>query len=107
MGGVFGATRYVALFLTDDTELSGHGYSREDVTSAQASVHATTGVVTFPTNLEIYTANDDSAQRAQRFNIMDAATGGSALLEDNAVITAPPLAPVNGQTFRMSITVTP
>ena len=27
--GIDGATRYVSLHLTDDTELSGHGYARK------------------------------------------------------------------------------
>lgn len=103
-GGLFSSTRYIALLSSSTTELSGHGYSRAALTAAQASV-ANNGNITGPANHPIYTADDDSAEQATHVAIYDAATGGNQLVTPGA-ITSPPAAPVNGQQFRLSLTVT-
>ena len=104
--GVFGATRYVSLHLASGTELSGHGYSRAAVAPADVSV-AADGDATLPANLEIYTADDDSAQVAASANIYDAATGGNAYLDAPGELDAPlPGAPADGQALQVSLTVT-
>ena len=98
-------SKYIALHGSGDTELSGNGYSRKAVTTSQMTV-ANTGVVTFPTNLTIYTANSNSAVQALKVSIYDAATGGNQLLTAEA-ISSPPAAPGNGQSFQISLTLTP
>ena len=103
--GIASQTRYISLHLTNNTELSGHGYARKAITSGQMSV-ASTGVVTGPADLEIYEANDGSAQRAQKVALYDSRTGGNQLLTPEA-ITSPPAAPINGQAFALTLTITP
>ena len=103
--GLASATRYIALFSDASTQLSGHGYARASITTAQMSV-SNAGVITGPTNHEIYTADDASAVQATHVALYDAATGGNQLLEPEA-ITSPPIAPVNGQAFRLTLTINP
>ena len=104
--GIDGATRYVSLHLTDDTELSGHGYARKAVSTGDITVSATDGTTTLPTNLSIYTANDGSAQRAQKVGLYNSSSGADQLLEPEA-ITSPPAAPISGQELQLTITITP
>ena len=103
--GIASSTRYISLHLTNDTELSGHGYARASISTAQMTV-SSAGVITGPSNHEIYTANDGSAQQAQQVALYDAASGGNQLLSPEA-ITSPPAAPVNGQAFRLTLTLNP
>ena len=104
--GTASATRYISLHLTDDSELSDHGYARKAITAAQMSV-ATDGVITGPADHPIYTADDDSAQRAQKVALYDAETGGNQLLEPEAIDATIPAAPVDGQEFRLTLTLNP
>ena len=105
--GVFGATRYVSGHLASDTEASGHGYSRTAVAPADVTV-AADGTATLPDNLELYTADDDSAQVITKVNIYDALTGGNAYLDAPGELDAPlPGAPADGQALQVSVTVTP
>lgn len=97
--------RYISLHLSDDTELSGHGYARKSINHSQLTV-AATGVATGPTNLEIYTASDASAQDADKFALYDAATGGNQIFEPETFSTDVG-APANGQTVRLTPTFTP
>ena len=101
--GIASATRYIALHLANDTELSGHGYSRAALTAAEMTVSAA-GVLTGPANKQIYTANDGSAQRAMKVSLYDAATSGNQIAEPED-ITSPPIAPVDGQAFQLSLTL--
>ena len=71
--GINSTTRYLSLHLTNNTELSGHGYARASITTAQMSA-SNAGVITGPTNHPIYTANDATAQRAMRVALYDAAS---------------------------------
>ena len=103
--GLASATRYIALFSDVSTELSGHGYGRASITAAQMTV-SNAGVITGPANHEIYTANDGSAVQATHVALYSAATGGIQYLEPEA-ITSPPIAPVNGQAFRLTLTINP
>lgn len=102
--GLLDGTRYIALLLANDTELSGHGYARKAI--ALSSWTITGGVATAAVPLEIYTATDGSAQQAGKAQIFDAATTGNALTD--AVTLSPlPAAPSNGGTFRLTtLTVT-
>ena len=106
MRGIAGATRYIALHLADDTELVGHGYARKAITAAEMAVSAS-GVITGPQNFGIYTANDDTAQQARKVSLYDAANGGNQILEPEALTGDVPAAPVNGQEFRLSLTIDP
>ena len=65
------------------------------------------GVITGPTNLEIYVANDDAAQQAQRVALYDASTGGNQLFEPEAIDAPIPNAPVDGQALRFTLTLNP
>ena len=103
--GMSSTTRYISLHQTNDTELAGHGYARAAITTAQMTV-SNAGVITGPTNHPIYTANDATAQRAMRVALYDAASGGNELAEPEA-ITSPPAAPVDGQEFRLTLTLNP
>ena len=104
--GLASATRYISLHLANDTELSGHGYARKAITSDEMTV-SSTGIITGPNNFGIYTANDGSAQRAQKVGMYDAASAGNQLLEPEALTGTVPAAPVNGQEFRLSLTISP
>ena len=103
--GFDSATRYISLHLANDTELSGHGYARKAITTAQMTV-GSDGEITLPANHEIYTANDGSAQQAQQWAIYDAASGGVQLLTPETLTTIV-AAPVDGQTFRLTGTISP
>ena len=105
MTGISIATRYISLHLSNGTELSGHGYARRGITTAQMSV-SSAGVITGPTNLEIYTANDDSAQDAAQVGLYDAASGGNQIFTPENLDNDVP-APVNGQSFRLTLTLNP
>ena len=104
--GIASATRYISLHLTNGTELSGHGYARKAITMAEMSV-SNAGVITGPANFEIYTADDATAQRAQQCALYDAAAGGGEVFEPEALTGTIPAAPVNGQAFRLSLTMNP
>ena len=99
--GIDGATRYIALHLSNDTELSGHGYARKAVLASQMTV-GTGGVTTLPANLGIFTANDSSAQRAAKVSLYRTVSGSDQLMTPEAITdtVANPLppAPINGQT---------
>ena len=103
--GIKSASRYISLHLANGTELSGHGYARKEITTAQMVV-ANTGVITGPTNLEIYEANDGSAQQAAKVALYDASSAGNQILEPED-IPSPPDAPENGQSFRLTLTINP
>jgi len=107
MDAVGGAARFIGLFLANDTELSGHGYARKQISAAQMTV-SSAGVITGPANLVIYTANDGTAQRAMKVGLFASGVRGTddAILEPEA-ITTPPAAPANGQDFRLSLTLNP
>ena len=98
-------TKYISLHLTNNTELSGHGYARKAWTSGDMTVNATNGRVTATANFEIYTANDNSAQKAIKVAIYNHATNSAAanqiLTPENLTGTAPE-APILNQTFRLS-----
>ena len=108
--GIDGATRYVALHLANNTELSGHGYARKAVLASQMAV-GVGGVTTLPANLSIYTANDGAAQQAQRVSLYRSLSGNDELMTPEAITdtTDDPLpdAPQNGQTLQLSITFNP
>ena len=104
--GIASATRYISLHLTNGTELSGHGYVRKSLTTAQMTLSAA-GVITGPANLGIYTASDSAAQRAQQCALYDAASSGNQLLQPENLTGTVPAAPVNGQEFRLSLTINP
>ena len=99
------STEYISLHLTNDTELTGHGYARKALTSSDKTVRATDGRITGPTNFEIYTAGTNSAQQAQQVALYSAATGGNQLFEPEAIDATIPDAPANGQAFRLSLTL--
>lgn len=103
--GLDSRSRYAALHLTNNTELAGHGYARKELTPAMMAVSAT-GVITVA-RFEFYTANDASAQRAQKVSIYDAATGGNQLMTPEAIAATIPPAPENGQTLRLALTLNP
>ena len=104
--GIASATRYISLHLTNGTELAAHGYARKAITAAEMST-SNAGVITGPANFEIYTANDGTAQRAQQNAVYDALTGGSQILEPEALTGTIPAAPVDGQAFRLTLTINP
>lgn len=101
--GVFpssGTNRYISLHLANDTELAGHGYARAAINHAQLTV-AATGIATGPTNHEIYTASDATAQDADKWALYDALAGG-AQIYDPEDFTTDVAAPVNGQAVRLT-----
>ena len=101
--GVFpdsNANRYISLHLSNNNELAGHGYARAAINHAQLTV-AATGIATGPTNHEIYTANDATAQDANRWALYDALTGGNQIYEPEDFSTDV-AAPVNGQAVRLT-----
>ena len=104
--GLASATRYISLHVTNGDELADHGYARKAITAANMSV-ANDGVVTGPTNLEIYTADDGSAQRAHQCALYDAAAAGNQILEPESLTGTVPAAPVDGQAFRLTLTMNP
>ena len=103
--GIASATRYISLHLADGTELNGHGYSRAAITTAQMTVNAA-GVITGPANHPVYTANDGAAQRAIQLGLYASSAGADQLMGPEN-ITSPPAAPVNGQEFRINLTINP
>ena len=104
--GIASTTRYISFHLTSNAELSGHGYARKSISAGQMTV-SNAGVITGPSNLEIYVASDGSAQRAQRVALYDASTGGNRLFDPEAIDTPIPAAPVEGQGFRFTLTLNP
>lgn len=92
--------RFISFHLTNDTELSGHGYARKAINHSQLTV-AATGIATGPTNYEIYTANDATAQDANKWALYDALTGGNQIYEPEA-FTTDIAAPASGQTARLT-----
>ena len=106
MEGVAVATRYISHHLSDNTELSGHGYARKAITAAQMSV-SSAGVLTGPTDFECWTASDGSAQNPDKWNLYTASTGGDAILSAPEGFSTDVAAPVNGQAVTLSITLTP
>ena len=104
--GLKGAARFISLHLTNNTELSGHGYARKEVAANQMMV-SNTGVVTFPANLAIYTATDSSAQRAQKVGLYNSSSGGDALMDPEVLTGTIPPAPERDQEFRLSLTINP
>ena len=96
-------SKYIALAV-GGTELTGSGYSRAEWTTAQMTI-ANDGTITGP-EITIYTASGASAVQATQTGIFDAATTGNQWLEWET-ITSPPAAPVDGQDFRLTPTVTP
>ena len=105
--GVFGATRYISFHLTNDTELSGHGYARKSLTQSQADKSATDGVVTTPDNFECWTASDGSAQRPMKFALYSALTGGNQVFEPEDLDATIPAAPADGQAYQASLSFGP
>ena len=103
--GVLNGTRYISLHLSTGTELSGHGYARKAITLNQWTV-AANGQAVGPTALDIYTANDGSAQDADQVALYDASTGGNQIFTPET-LTTDVGAPQNGQTFRLTLTLTP
>ena len=55
----------------------------------------------------MYVASDGSAQRAQQVALYDASTGGNQLFEPDAIDATIPAAPVEGQGFRLTLTLNP
>lgn len=107
MKGIAALDRYVSLHLSNDTELSGHGYSRKAVSAAvlQAAI-GSDGQISL-SNVDVYTATDGSAQDADKVALYDAATGGNQLMEPET-LTTDVGAPALGQTFRLTtLTLTP
>ena len=104
--GIASTTRYISLHLTNDSQLSGHGYARKSMSPGQMTV-SSAGVITGPANLEIYVASDGSAQRAQKVALYDASTGGNQLFEPQVIDATIPAAPVEGQGFRLTLTLNP
>ena len=92
--------RYISLHLADGTELSGHGYARKSINHSQLTV-AATGIATGPTDFEIYTASDATAQDADQWALYDASTGGNQIYEPED-FTTDVGAPGNGQTVRLT-----
>ena len=92
--------RFISFHLSSDTELSGHGYARKAINHSSLTV-AATGIATGPTNLEIYTASDASAQNADKWALYDALTGGNQIYEPED-FTADVAAPANGQAVRLT-----
>ena len=103
--GIASATRYISFHLTNDTELSGHGYARKSLTAAQQTV-SSAGVITGPTDLECWTASDARAQDPSKVALYDALTGGNQLFEPET-LTTDVAAPANGQAVRISLTLNP
>ena len=109
--GIASKTRYISLHLANDTELTkDHGYARKAITAAQMAV-SNAGVITSPANFGIYTADDNSAERAVKVGLYESAAGNDQLFEpenlDGVDTDDHPLAPVNGQEFRLSLTLNP
>ena len=106
MEGITSSTTYVSLHLSNDNELNGHGYSRAAIQSNQWTI-SNAGVATGPADLEVYTANDGSAQAAAKCALYDAASGGNQLFGPEALTGNVPGAPANGQAFRITLTLNP
>ena len=92
--------RYISFHLSGGTELAAHGYARKSINHSELTV-AATGIATGPTNFEIYTASDGSAQDADQWALYDAATGGSQIYEPQD-FTTDIAAPANGQAARLT-----
>ena len=110
--GIDGSNRHISLHLADNTELSGHGYSRTEVSAANINVDTADGVATLASSilpLTLYTANDDGAQVAVKAALYSAATGGVQIYEPEDLDTgAPTAAPIDGQGFELtSVTLNP
>lgn len=109
--GIASKTRYISLHLANGTELTvANGYKRKAITNAQMAVSAA-GVITSPANFGIYTANTNAAQRAVKVGLYETLAGNDQLFEpedlDGVDTDDHPLAPVNGQEFRLSLTLNP
>ena len=92
--------RFISFHLPSNTELSGHGYARKSINHSQLTI-ASTGIATGPTNFQIYTASDASAQDAGKWALYDALTGGSQIYEPED-FTTDVGAPANGQAVRLT-----
>lgn len=103
--GIDGAPRFISLHLADDSELSGHGYSRSEISITEWTI-ASDGVATGPTHHPIYTANDDSAQRGMKIGLYNSVAGSDQLMEPEDISNPPP-APANGQSVQLTVTVNP
>ena len=103
--GIASATRYISFQLANGTELSGHGYARKSISTAQMTV-SSAGVITGPTNLECWTASDASAQNPGQVALHDSLTGGDQIYEPED-LTTDVAAPASGQSVRLTLTLNP
>ena len=98
--GIASATRYISLHLAAGTELSGHGYARKAVAASEMTV-ASDGAITVSAPIDVYAADDASAQDADQVGLYDAATGGDQIYEPED-LTTDVGAPGDGQTVQLT-----
>ena len=97
-------SKYIALAV-GGTELTGSGYSRAEWITGDMTI-ANDGTITGP-EITVYTASGASAVQATQVGIFGTATGTADQWLAWETITSPPAAPVDGQDFRLTPTVTP
>ena len=108
MGGIASASRWVSLHQANGTELSGNGYARKEITSANMTV-GTNGVITVP-QLDVYTATTGppTAVKASQVGLYDAATAGNLLFDLETIANVDDVAaPIANQTVRITLTINP
>ena len=99
--GIASVTRYLSAHLSNDDELDfDHGYARQAIAPASMSV-GSDGTVTVTVPLDVYTADDDSAQDADKIGLYQTATGADQLLEPED-LTTDVGAPDDGQTVQLT-----